>query len=378
MDTIGNGQIAAHFGDLPDPRIERTKLHKLLDILAITICAVICWADDWVEVALFGEAKENWLRTFLELPNGIPSHDTFTRVFARLDPEEFRKRFLEWVQAVYELSSGQVVAIDGKKLRGSQDGMLGRGVIDMVSAWASENELVLGQIKVDDKSNEITAIPQLLQILELGGCLVTIDAIGCQKEIVETIIDQGADYILEVKENQGHLYEDIADVFAGAQEVDFHQVPHTYHKTVDGSHGRIEIRECWAISQPEYLHQVRNLEDWSQLRSLLMIRNQRKLNGKTEETVHFYIASPVWGAERFLRSKRSHWGIENGLHWVLDVAFQEDHHRLRKDHGPENFAILRHIALNLLKQDKSVKAGIKAKRLKAGWDNDYLLRLLSQ
>lgn len=378
MDTIGNGQIAAHFGDIADPRIDRTKLHKLIDILAIAICAVICGADDWVEVALFGEAKVSWLRTFLELPNGIPSHDTFTRVFARLDPDEFRKRFLEWVKAVYELSSGQVVAIDGKKLRGSQDGTLGRGAIDMVSAWASENELVIGQIKVDDKSNEITAIPQLLQILELGGCLVTIDAIGCQKEIAEAIIHQGADYILEVKENQAHLYEDIADVFAGAQEVNFHQVPHTYHKTVDGSHGRIEIRECWAISQPEYLHQVRNLEDWSQLHSLFRICNQRKLNGKAEETVHFYIASPVWGAERFLRSKRSHWGIENGLHWVLDVAFQEDHHRLRKDHGPENFAILRHIALNLLKQDKSVKAGIKAKRLKAGWDNDFLLHLLSQ
>ena len=378
MENKGSGQFKEHFGDLPDPRIDRTKQHKLIDIVVIAICAVICGADDWVEVAMFGEAKEVWFRTILELPNGIPSHDTFNRVFARLDPEAFRQRFLKWVQAVSQISGGQVIAIDGKKLRGSGEPILGHGAIDMVSAWATKNHLVLGQMKVDDKSNEITAIPQLLQILELAGCLVTIDAIGCQKEIAQTIVDQQADYILEVKENQGNLFEDITDAFAGAEEVAFEKVPHSYHKTVDGNHGRIKIRECWVISDPEFLHYLRGFADWPQLHSILRIRNQRKLNGKEEETAHYYIASPVWLADRFLESKRSHWGIENGLHWVLDIAFQEDHHRLRKDHGPENFAVLRHIALNLLKQETSVKAGIKAKRLKAGWDNDYLLKVLSQ
>jgi len=312
------------------------------------------------------------------LENGIPSHDTFNRVFNALDPEAFRERFLKWVATISEITQGQVIAIDGKKLRGSAEPILGHDAIDMVSAWATENQLVLGQVKVDEKSNEITAIPKLLNLLELSGCLVTIDAMGCQKEIAQTIVDREADYILEVKDNQGHLHEDIADVFAGAEEVAFQDVPHGYHKTVDGSHGRIETRECWAISDPEYLHYLRGFAEWPHLQTILMIRNQRKLPDKIEQHTHYYIASQRWSAKRLLHSKRSHWGIENGLHWVLDVAFQEDRHRLRKEHGPENFAVLRHMALNLLKRDKSVSAGIKAKRLKAGWDIDYLLKILSQ
>ena len=321
MGNEPSGRLSEHFRDLPDPRIDRTKLHKLLDIVLIAICAVICGADDWVEVAMFGKAKEQWLRTFLELKNGIPSHDTFNRVFARLDPEAFRERFVAWIQAVSQITGGQVIAIDGKKLRGSAEQTLVRSAIDMVSAWATENHLVLAQEKVDDKSNEIKAIPALLHMLDLAGCLVTIDAIGCQKEIAQTIIDQEADYLLEVKENQGHLYEDIADAFAGAEEVAYREVAHSYHRTVDGDHGRLDIRECWAISDPEYIRYLRGSADWANLHTILMIRNQRKVDGATEFTTHYYIASPVWKADRFLKSKRSHWGIENGLHWVLDVAF---------------------------------------------------------
>ena len=249
MNDEPTASISEHFASLEDPRIDRTKLHQLLDILVIAICAIICGADDWVEVELFGNAKLAWLRTFLELPNGIPSHDTFGRVFARLNAEQFQACFLAWIQAVSEVTRGQVIAIDGKVLRGSCNRLLGKAGIDMVSAWATANHLVLGQVKVDDKSNEITAIPKLLQVLEIAGCIVTIDAIGCQTEIAQAIVELDADYVLAVKENQGHLYEDITGLFAAAQEVNFKDVPHDYCKTTDKGHGRLEIRQCWTISR---------------------------------------------------------------------------------------------------------------------------------
>jgi predicted transposase YbfD/YdcC len=376
MNNRPGVSIADHFGRLEDPRIERTKLHELLDIIVIAICAVLCGADDWTEVELFGNAKLSWLRTFLELSNGIPSHDTFGRVFARLNPEQFQQCFLEWVQAVSQVTGGQVIAIDGKVLRGSCDRVLGKAGIAMVSAWATANHLVLGQVKVDDKSNEITAIPKLLQMLEIAGCIVTIDAMGCQTQIAQAIVDLDADYVLAVKENQGHLYEDVKGLFDAAQEVSFRDVPHDYCKSIDKGHGRLEIRQCWTLSDAALIDYLRNRAGWPNLHTIGKVSAERRVNGQTSREDRYFIASLDSNARRLLRAVRSHWDIENSLHWVLDIAFDEDHQRVRKDNGPANFAVLRHIALNLLKQDKSVKVGIKAKRLKAGWDEPYLLKLL--
>jgi predicted transposase YbfD/YdcC len=311
------------------------------------------------------------------LPNGIPSHDTFGRVFAALNPVEFENSFMEWVQAIQQLTAGQVIAIDGKQLRGSKDVPEGKAAIYMVSAWAVENQLVLGQRKVDDKSNEITAVPQLLKLLDIAGCIVVVDAISTQTKIAKTIIDQGGDYILNVKENQGHLYEDIHDLFEDDWKYDFKDAPYSFAKTVNKDHGRIEIRQCWTISDPEYLANVRELQRWTGIRSLVMILSERRIGEEIEIQDRYYISSLESNAEKILKAKRSYWGIENRLHWVLDIAFYEDHSRVRKDHAPQNFAVLRHMALNLLKQEHSVKAGIKAKRLKCGWDTAYLLQVLA-
>jgi predicted transposase YbfD/YdcC len=371
------GSIKKHFGKIRDPRIERTKRHNLLDIILIAICGVICGADSWVDIELFGKSKIEWLKTFMTLPNGIPSHDTFGRVFSAMNPEEFEKSFMEWVQAINELTQGQVIAIDGKQLRGSQDSENGKNAIYMVSAWATNNQLVLGQRKVDEKSNEITAIPKLLKLLEISGCIVTIDAIGTQTKITKTIVEQGGDYLLSVKENQGKLYEDIHDLFEDDQQYNFEGAPYSYAKTVNKDHGRIEIRQCWTISDPEYLAIIRDRERWHDLKSLVMIVSERRIGEESEVQTRYFITSLESNAEKILNVKRSHWGIENQLHWVLDIAFNEDHSRVRKDNAPQNFAVLRHMALNLLKQEHTVKAGIKAKRLKCGWDRDYLPKVLA-
>lgn len=371
------GSLKKCFGKVRDPRIDRTKRHKLIDILIIAILAVICGADSWVDVEMFGNSKKEWLKTFLELPNGIPSHDTFGRVFALINPVEFENGFKEWVQLIQELTQGQVIAIDGKQMRGSKDLPAGKAAIYMVSAWATANQLVLGQRKVDDKSNEIAAIPQLLKVLELAGCIVVVDAMGTQTKIAKAIIEQGADYILTVKENQEHLYEDIHDLFEDDWKYNFEGAPYSYAKVVNKNHGRIEIRQCWSISDPEYLANIRDLDRWKGVKSLVMILSERQIGEEREVQDRYYITSLESDAKKILQAKRSYWGIENCLHWVLDIAFNEDHSRIRKDNAPQNFAILRHMALNLLKLETTVKAGIKAKRLKCGWDTDYLLKVLA-
>ena len=377
MENQPTASLVKHFEGLADPRSGNAKAHIFLEILVIAILAVICGADGWSDVELFGKNKKAWLKTFLQLPKGIPSHDTFGRVFAKIKPEEFQKRFIEWVQAVEKLTAGQVVAVDGKKLRRSHDQTAGKAAIYMVSAWATENQLVLGQTKVAEKSNEITTIPELLRLLDISGCIVTIDAIGTQTEIVEAIIEGGGDYLLAVKENQGHLFEDVQYLFEALDAAQgLKSAPYQYANSVNKGHGRIETRECWATDREEHLSLLRKRQQWQGLKSVVRIVSQRQLGETRDVQTRYFISSLPAEAKTILKVKRSHWKIENQLHWVLDIAFREDESRVRQDHAAENLAVLRHMALNLLKNEKSAKGGIHAKRLQAGWNNDYLLTIL--
>jgi predicted transposase YbfD/YdcC len=373
MEDSAGPTIQAYFAEITDPRVERTKLHLLVDILVIAICAVLCGADTWVEMAAYGNAKEQWLRQFLALPHGIPSHDTFGRVFARLKPEELQRCFLRWIQAVREVTHGEVVAIDGKTLRRSFDRAAGKGAIHMVSAWASANRVVLGQQKVDEKSNEITAIPTLLRLLEVKGCIVTIDAMGCQKAIARTIVEQEADYVLALKANHGFLHDEVQHFFRWARQRQFADVPHSYYHTLEGEHGRLEERRYWLVSELGWLAEKK---EWLGLRSLGLVERQRTVDGTTTVEDHYYLTTLAGEAQQFGHAVRTHWSIENGLHWVLDVVFQEDQSRLRRDHAAENFAVLRQLALSLLRREQTCPNGIKVKRLKAAWDEQYLARVL--
>jgi predicted transposase YbfD/YdcC len=368
--------LEEHFSNLPDPRGPNIE-HLLFDIVVIAILATISGADGWVAIEQYGLRKKAWLGQYLELPNGIPSHDTFGRVFAKLDPHEFQACFMKWVKALNRVLKGQVIGIDGKQLRGSHEKRKGKRAIYIVSAWAEANHLVLGQRKVSDKSNEITAIPELLRLLEIKGCIVTIDAIGTQSKIAKMIVKAGADYLLAVKNNQGKLYQDLEMLFTSDQKQGLLDQNYDHAKDVTKGHGRIDIRECWTISDPDYLAFIRNAQRWTGLKSLAMIVRRRIVDGVETVKTRFYISSLDPIAQKILSASRKHWEIENGLHWVLDLAFDEDRSRVRVGHAPANLAVLRQMAINLLKQETTAKGGIKTKRLQAGWSDDYLLKVLS-
>jgi predicted transposase YbfD/YdcC len=374
MPDLNAQSILPFLETITDPRIERTKKHLLTDILTIAICAVICGAEGWEDIELYGEANEKWFRSFLDLPNGIPSHDTLARVFAKLSPTEFQKAFQGWIDDVQSASPRQVIAIDGKTLRHSFDKAAQKSSIHMVSAWAAGSGLVFGQVKVEDKSNEITAIPKLLDVVDVKGNIVTIDAMGCQKEIVATITDKEGDFILSLKGNQGTLHEGVKLAFDTANIRNLEVTTTHFFKTVDADHGRIETRECYLISA---LNHQDLISEWAGIKSFGMVISTREIGDKSTTETRYFITSLYSNASEFGRSVRQHWAIENSLHWVLDVTFREDLCRIRKDNAAENFAIVRHIALNLTKSEKTHKRGIRAKRLFAGWDRNYLLKVFA-
>lgn len=372
---VFDASILMHFASLEDPRDNRGKEHLLLDIITISICAVLSGAEGWEDIAEYGSAKQEWLSTFLPLPNGIPCADTFARVFARLDPKQLQECFGSWVKAISTLVAGDNVGIDGKTLRRSHDKSKDEAAIHLVSAWACRNRLVLGQRQVTNKSNEITALPELLKVLALSGCIVTIDAMGCQKEIATAIVEQQADYVLALKGNQGSLFEDVQWLFNQAQSVEFAGITHDFIQTVDKGHGRIEIRQCWTLSDLTYLTQK---PLWVGLQSVAMLHSERRIGKSISTETRYFISSRPGNASEIAQAVRDHWKIENSLHWVLDVSFREDNCRIRSGYAAQNMALLRHIALNLLGQDKSTGRGIAAKRKRAGWNQAYLVKILTQ
>jgi len=372
MERVPCVPIREHFASLTDPRCTNAR-HQLLDILVLAICAVRCGAEGWEDIEEYGDAQAEWFKQVLDVPHGMPSHDTLRRVLARLDPDEFTRCFLSWTQALSERSAGEIVAIDGKTRRRSFDRAASKAAIPMVSAWAKTNRLVLGQLKVDDKSHEITAIPKLFTLLDLQGCIVTIDAMGCQKDMAHTIIQQAADYVLALKDHHPTLYEDVTLFLQDAKAHNRGQVAYQGEETVDADHGRVEIRTYWITSDIAWLGAKAS---WPSLHSIGRGESRREVGDHvTEETRYSWTSLPC-DAMQCAKAVREHWGIENSLHWVLDVSFREDDCRIRKEKGAQNFAVLRHIALKLLQRESDHKRGIKARRKRAGWDRQYLILVL--
>lgn len=369
--------LEAYFGDMPDPRVTGRCEYKLTEIIVIAVCAVLSGAEGWEDIEEFGQNKVDWLRQFMEIENGIPSHDTFRRVFSLLDAEAFQERFVRWVEGVFSVTRGQVVSVDGKTARGSQDKDNGQRALHLVSAFASANGVLLGQRKVDEKSNEITAIPTLLEQLYIAGCIVTIDAMGCQKDIARTIVEQQADYVLALKGNQGQLYEDVQEWFAYAQQTHFKDMPHSFWQTTNKGHGRIEIRRAWALSDPRAFEVIRHHDGWVGLQSIVMVERERHEDGQVQRETAYFISSLSPDAKLLLHAVRAHWSVENTFHWTLDVTFREDAARLRTGDSAENFAVLRHIAFNLLTHHPA-KLSLKRKRFKAALNESFLLELISQ
>ena len=367
--------LRAHFAVLSDPRVARTKKHLLSDILFIAICTIACDGEGFTDMEVFGRAKEEWLRKYLELPGGIPSHDTFGRVFSIIDPEAFTECFVNWTQAIHTATAGEVVALDGKTVRHSFDTATGKSALHLVSAWASENGLALGQVKVDDKSNEITAIPKLLEMIDVKGRIITTDAMGCQKDIVKRIIDKNGDYVLCLKGNQESLHDEVKFFFEECRAADFKDVDHSYFDSVEKDHGRIEIRRCWVV-EDDAIRWLERQDQWPGLKSIAAIEGKRRIGNKTTIETRYFISSLAGRASKVMSAAREHWAIENSLHHVLDVTFNEDASRIRRDNAPENLTILRKIVINLVKKQKNTKASIRGKLKRAAWDNSYLETIL--
>lgn len=367
--------VIEHFSPMQDHRSSQGKCHPLLSIIVIALCAVICGADGWSQIEEFGKSKQSWFESFLDLPYGVPTEDTFRRVFAILDPKEFQARFTKWIQATIYIKSGTVIAIDGKTLRGCK----GEGVTPkhIVNAWSSASRVTLGQCTVKEKSNEIAAIPELLKQLCISGCIVTIDAMGCQTKIASLIRKKGGDYLLALKGNQGTLEKDVSLYFEGelfGKKLKSEQTELKMAETIEKSHGRIEIRKCWISNEIDWLEQK---NDWKDIKSIIRVESERIIKGKSSKEIRYYISSLIADPNGFLESIRAHWGVES-MHWILDVAFLEDACRIRSKNGPENFNVLRHVALHLISKETSCKRGVKTKRFKAACDVEYLEKILIQ